>query len=362
MSGKLTGRERVNRAMEGRDHDRVPHTETLWSDTLERWSTEGGPSNRAEFLDRIEADFHYGRWVVPGPLQDAKVIEEDEQTRTVIDTFGATLKRWKNRSGTPEHIGWECDSPEIWRAKFRPGYEKSPPAFDEPKVLSQNAEGTEKGRWRFVNVLEPFEILRRLLGDEGTMINLVEELEWIQEIAQVTTDATIRNLDLILEAGAVLDGVWVYGDMAYNSGTFCSPAMYRELIWPQHKRLAEWAHQRDLKAIYHTDGDVRAVVSDYIRAGYDALQPLEAKAKMDIRELAPMYGRDISLFGNMDVMIYAFGTPEEIEAEIDSKIAAGKETGRYIFHSDHSIPPQVSWERYQYILDSYNRRATYDPI
>lgn len=320
--------------------------------------------DRLALLDWIDADFHLGTWVRKTPLaiaDEGQTVTEDATTRTIRDGFGATTRVWKDRSGTPEHLGWECDSPDIWRTVFRPGYEDDRIPIDIPAALASNAEGTRRGRWRFLSCLEPFEILRKILGDEATMINMVEEPEWIAEISEVTTDATLRCLNALIAGGVELDGLWVYGDMAYRSGTFCSPAMYQDLVWPQHKRLAHWARDRNLKAIYHTDGDVRAVVPDYIRAGYHALQPLEAKANMDIRDLAPKYGRDITLFGNMDVMIYAFGTDEEIEAEIDSKMAAGKATGRYIFHSDHSIPPQVSWERYQFIIDCYRKRAAYAP-
>jgi len=111
--------------------------------------------------------------------------------------------------------------------------------------------------------------------------------------------------------------------------------------------------------IFHTDGDVRKVMDDYLDAGFDALQPMEAKASMDVREMAPTYGDRLTLGGNMDVMIYAFGTDEEIREEIRSKMEAGKATKRYIFHSDHSIPPQVSWERYEKILGYYREFAAY---
>ena len=50
----------------------------------------------------------------------------------------------------------------------------------------------------------------------------------------------------------------------------------------------------------------------------------------------------------------------KIEEEVRSKLAAGMATKSYIYHSDHSVPPQVSWETYQFIiglLDKYGRYA-----
>jgi uroporphyrinogen decarboxylase len=33
--------------------------------------------------------------------------------------------------------------------------------------------------------------------------------------------------------------------------------------------------------------------------------------------------------------------------------------GGYIFHSDHSVPPDVSWENYQYVIEMVHRYGTY---
>jgi len=71
------------------------------------------------------------------------------------------------------------------------------------------------------------------------MINLVEEPEWIAEISEVSTSVLLRNFEQAIDAGMELDGIWIYGDMAFKTGTFCSPAMYREVIWPQHKRITD---------------------------------------------------------------------------------------------------------------------------
>ena len=139
----------------------------------------------------------------------------------------------------------------------------------------------------------------------------------------------------------------------------CSPKAYRELIWPEHKRLCDWAHERGMKAIYHTDGNVNGVIDLYIEAGIDVLQPLECKAGMDIRQLVPKYGDRLSFFGNIDVMEMITGDLDRIEAEIVSKFEAGKSNNGYIYHSDHSIPPQVSWTLYQEIIKLVEKHGDY---
>jgi uroporphyrinogen decarboxylase len=219
--------------------------------------------------------------------------------------------------------------------------------------------GKEK-KWTFFNTVEPFECLRKLIGDEETMVGIKDDPEWIADMANVTTTRSLQTAQALLDTGIHPDGFWIYGDMAFNHATFCSPADYMELIWPQHKRMCDWAHERGMKTIYHTDGNVNGVIDLFIEAGIDVLQPLECKAGMDIRNLIPKYGKQLSFFGNIDVMVLIRGNIDEIEQEIMGKFAAGKSSSGYLYHSDHSIPPQVSWELYQRIIKLVEKHGNYE--
>ena len=173
------------------------------------------------------------------------------------------------------------------------------------------------------------------------------------------TTQVIRNFDAVMASGIEPDGLWIYGDMAFKTATMCSPAMYGQLIWPDHKRLADWAHAHGQKFIYHTDGDVNGVIDLYIAAGFDCLQPLEAKAGMDIRKLCPKYGSKLAFFGNVDVMKMATNNLDLIKQEMREKLAAGKATRGYLYHSDHSVPPQVSWDTYLAIIKMVEKYGSY---
>ena len=95
-----------------------------------------------------------------------------------------------------------------------------------------------------------------------------------------------------------------------------------------------------------------------IEAGVDCLQPLEAKANMDVRELKAEYGDRLAFMGNIDTRKMADPDPRVIEEEIRTKLEVAKQGGGYIYHSDHSIAPGVRWETYQYLMqlvDEYGR-------
>jgi len=69
-------------------------------------------------------------------------------------------------------------------------------------------------------------------------------------------------------------------------------------------------------------------------------------------------GNRASLMGNIDIMVLITNDRDVVEREVVNKIPMAKKGGGYIYHSDHSIPPGVRWETYQYLmelLDQYGR-------
>ena len=51
---------------------------------------------------------------------------------------------------------------------------------------------------------------------------------------------------------------------------------------------------------------------------------------------------------------------EAIEAELRDKIPAAMEGGGYIYHSDHSIPPEVSLETYLHAMKVLDEIGSYE--
>ncbi|MEI6083534.1 MAG: uroporphyrinogen decarboxylase family protein [Verrucomicrobiota bacterium] len=357
---ELTGQERVTRAFERRDHDRIPRHESFWPETITRWQEEGLNGDAAQALDRLQTDFYGLNWLWPQafPGRD-EVISMDKETRVVRDGNGKLGRYWRNKSGTPDHLGFDCDTRAKWEQVYKPALLASDLQNDPAAVRRNYIQGREKNRWCHLTGVESFEETRSLMGDEITLMAMVEDPEWIQDVSRTFTDVSLRNFDALMATGIQPDGLWIYGDMAFKTATMCSPAMYKELIWPDHKRLCDWAHAHRMKFIYHTDGDVNGVMDLYLAAGFDCLQPLECKAGMDIRKLCPKYGDRLSFFGNVDVMVLMTNDRARIEAEVKSKLAAGKAKNGYIYHSDHSVPPQVSWETYQFIITLLDKYGSY---
>lgn len=360
MTLNLNGRQRVNRMFARQDQDRIPRHESFWPETIKRWQGEGLVGDQSNVLELLGNDFGSLCWLwpqaFPGPNE---LLSEDAETKVVREPNGRIARYWKYKSGTPEHIGFDCDSREVWESRFKPALLKNWLQVDPAAVRAKYVRHREKGLWSHLTGVEGFEETRQLIGDEVVLMAMVDDPEWVIDISKTFADVLLQNLEAAIGTGIPPDGLWIYGDMAFKTSTMCSPSMYRELIWPDHKRLADWAHAHGMKFIFHTDGDVNGVIDLYLEAGFDCLQPLESKASMDVRKLCPKYGDRLAFFGNIDVMKMATNDLELIEDEIRQKLTAGKATKGYAYHSDHSVPPQVTWQTYQTIIAMVKKYGNY---
>lgn len=351
----LTSRQRLQRALEHRDHDRVPRYDAFWTETLARFIDEGlagRPDDAFGFdMDKIS---HYAPVPFPGRHE---VIHEDADTVAFVNAYGVRQRRWKNRSGVPEHLGCECVTPDIWRKTFKPRF--ADPFVDLDQLKARHAVAYDAARWICVGTRGVFSFVQTLVGDDVLLMAMADDPQWTIDMFQTVTGAFIAMLQKALDAGLEIDGLWVADDQAYRNGPFMSPAMYRQQIWPCHKRLADFAHVNEMDMILHTDGDVRMLIDDFLAAGINALQPLEAKAGLDVRLLAPTIGDRVSLFGNIDMTVAITNDRAKVEYEVTEKLRAGMKTRGYIYHSDHSVPPQVSLATYRFIHDVLDREGNY---
>ena len=56
----------------------------------------------------------------------------------------------------------------------------------------------------------------------------------------------------------------------------------------------------------------------------------------------------------------ALDDPKPIEEEIKKKITVAKEGSGYIYHSDHSVPKNVSFKQYKRVIELVKKYGQYD--
>ena len=355
----MTSRERIATVFEGGIPDRVPIHDGYWEETLVRWLEEGLPKEAT--LTRNTIGEYFGTEirtisVDPSFLFEERVLEEDDRYVTKITTDGTVVKCIRGKTSTPGLISFPVSNRREWeRHKER--------LRSTAGRLPENLDGLYRrfteGQWFIVVcVHDPYEASWSKLGPTHLLEILKTDPDFAHDVFKTITDLNLAVCEELFGRGYEIDGGWIWGDIAYSRGMLFSPQMYEEIFYPYHKRLISFFTNRGLPVVYHSDGDFRKVLPLLVEAGVKCIQPLEGKAGMDLFELKRQYGDRLVFMGNVDFEKIAAGR-DEAEQEIRLKVGQGKQGGGYIYHSDHSVPPKISLERYRWVLNLIKQYGRY---
>jgi len=198
------------------------------------------------------------------------------------------------------------------------------------------------------------------LGSPRYLEMMITEPELLKEMYAFVAKFSIEVYEYYVKNGLdFFDGVFLGNDMGYRNGLLFSPAMYKEFIYPGDKMICDYFHDLGMPLILHSDGDIRKLIPLLIEAGFDCLQPLEVKASMDVIELKKQYGDKLSFMGGIDIRLMNDNDFHKIEGEIKNKFEVAKKGGGYIYHSDHSVPDNVSFFQFKRVMELVDKYGRY---
>jgi uroporphyrinogen decarboxylase len=360
----LTSRERMVRILKRQPVDRIGAYESFWSDTHRKWAAQGHVGKDESLEDHFRFDLRLcGAFNLVADLDfKEEIVEETEETKLVRSGNGAVLRWWKNKSGTPEHVDFLVKDRAGWEAFARPHLVNA--ANDRRRInfeayrnaRAKCAQGDLFFCWAGVNV---FECMHPVCGHENMLVGMADDPAWVADMCGVYAELIVRLMETLFAQEGRPDGIWFWEDMGFKGRPFMSPTMYRQIIWPAHRRTFDFAHSLHLPVIVHSCGMVESLVPGLIEAGMDCLQAMEVKAGMDLVELKQRYGDRIAFIGGLDVRTLVANDRRAIQAELDRKLPAAMAGGGYCLHSDHSIPDQVEYQTYRFFLQRGLEMGTY---
>lgn len=362
MKTEMTSSERFRAALTGGDMDRMPMYELgYWPETLRRWHTEGLPEGVVpqEYfgLDRVGFFGFDGSLGLP-----SGVVESDGHTQLWSDGDGTFYRSSLDDYGTPAFVRATIETEEDWlkyRSRLKADAGRLPRAMPaQPVTGLETGCGTMDAFYarckaeRCFTVLTPVDPIwyaLRVMGEERSLMAIAAEPEFIAMVAEDYARFNEAMLRLLLDRGYRFDAVWVFSDLCYKNGMLFSPRFYREHVLPGFARFVALCHEAGSRFIFHSDGDISKLLPLLVEAGVDCMQPLEARAGNDVVDLLPQYGGKISFMGNISADVLST-TTGAIREELTRKLPPAAASRRYIFHSDHSIPPGVSLQNYAFAV------------
>lgn len=185
---------------------------------------------------------------------------------------------------------------------------------------------------------------------EEWYVSIVTRQSYIRDIFAYQMELGMKNIELYLEAvGDRIDVVTMSGtDFGSQNGPFISPAVYREVWKPLHKRMNDWVHEHTTwKTFYHTCGSIVLFLDDFYEAGVDILNPVQVSAGgMEPEILKKNYGDRFVFWGGAvnPQGTLAFGSPEEVREQTRRNVGIFSKGGGYIFNNVHNIQSTVPVE------------------
>jgi len=192
------------------------------------------------------------------------------------------------------------------------------------------------------------------LGEEAALHLLAK----ITELKARFWEAALADL------GDVVDVVAEADDYGTQQSMLVSPDMYRRLLKPLQAELFAVVRKRAPESFifFHSCGNVRGLIPDFIEIGVDILNPVHITAVgMEPAALKRDFGREISFWGGgVDTQgVLPNGTPQQVRDDVRRNVAALAPGGGYVFNTVHNIQADVPPENIMAMFEALEEVGRY---
>ena len=315
MSLKISCYERVKRAIEFKNPDRIPIMHSILPGAWMKYGDKLYNIVKNYPADLVKND------VILSSIQSAScgytIVENISDKYVFVDDFSYIEPRNfmygpKSGSGTMQDE-WGC----LW--------EKSDPGivgqvvghplqnwddwqhykFPDPKAL---------WRWDVTEIKAKIKISRKfnkyIIGYAG---NLFEKIQWLRgfentmfdiglnpEIIKKLCDRITEYILLTVEELTKfnINGILLSDDWGTQKSLMVSPDIWRKLFKPYYKKIFNFIHDKNCDVHFHTDGNTIEIIPDLIEIGVDVLNP--QLSAMDLEELGKIVKGNVCIRTDID--------------------------------------------------------------
>ena len=184
---------------------------------------------------------------------------------------------------------------------------------------------------KFVGVLFGgglFERSHHLMGMENALCSYLEYPEEMAELLRVIAD---YKIDYIHEMGKQIhpDIIFYHDDWGSKQNVFLPPRVWREIIKPLQKEIADAIHEEGMIYMHHADCICQPLVTDMVEIGIDIWQGVIAQN--DIVEIQRVTEGKLAMVGGIDgpKIDVENITEEQIRAEVRRAVDTYCPAGRF---------------------------------
>jgi uroporphyrinogen decarboxylase len=371
VMGEMTSRERVLTALDHREPDRVPSSiwctvdaykmirKNLGLDVKDRYpvgSTTWTQDVAAEedVVEKLGADLIRINVAPPGGVGFREI-----EGGLFLDEWGVVRKRVEYKGGSYMDIAkYPLEHATVKDLEDYPWPDPRDPAVTEG--LRERAQWLRKNT-PYAILLQCgrggiFEQAKYMRGYAKIFEDFVGEEEFIRALFKKLTEIEKEFNRVGLEAaGEFADIVRMSPeDLASENQTFCSPAMFKNIILPYYREAIGFTKTllREKNPAgriqFHSCGAVSyPFMEGLLDAGMDVYDACEVKVKEESKpgRFKEKFGDRLCFLGAIDVQwTLPFGKPDDVRNEVKERIREMASGGGYILSSSHRLTGDMPFE------------------
>jgi uroporphyrinogen decarboxylase len=194
-----------------------------------------------------------------------------------------------------------------------------------------------------------------LVDKKGVDLLLNKVLEhkmeyWTSLISWIKENQMERQVQVVSECD----------DLGTKKGTLIDPITLRDLVIPKFKELWDYIKSElpNVKIFMHNEGAIFEIIEDLVDAGMDIYNPVDFNAdNMQLEVLKKEFGKDLVFWGGGVDTTHTLlnGTEEEVKDEVKRVLDILAPGGGFVFSPIHNIledvPPNNFWAMWDTLME-----------
>lgn len=322
-----------------------------------------------DLIERLGVDV---RGLFPLNSHNWNVIEKEQGDYWIYeDEWGITHR--KPRPDGLYYSLWKAplDRPELTAADIRAHHW---PAMDDQNValriagLRQQAEAYRQAGYAVMlkdSFAGLFEMAQRIVGMERLLVMMAEEPLLAGVLFDELVELKLSFWEKALpQLADVVDIISQADDYGTQVSQLISPVMFRRQLKPRWKVIFDRIRQLapSVWLFFHSCGNVRPLIPDYIELGTQILNPIHIRAAgMDPVQLKRDFGDSLVFWGGgVDTQgVLPNGSPQEVKDDVRRNIEALGVGGGFVFNTVHNIQADVPAENLLAMFEALTEYGVY---
>lgn len=216
--------------------------------------------------------------------------------------------------------------------------------FDGNHMSDEVRKIHDKGKVAVTIIGHMYESAWQIRGYQEFLLDMMVQPEWCEFILDTLQERNRNLAELAADSG--VDYIMVGDDVANQRNLMFSIEYWRRFM--KHRWAEVFAAAKrikpDIKAWYHSDGNIMNIIPELIEIGVDILNPIQPEC-LDPLIVKKRFGDKLVLDGTIGTQTtLPFGTPDEVCRVMRERVSTLLADGALILAPTHLIEPDVPLE------------------